>query len=98
MEQSIINEACNIDECFDFTDEDWFDEYIEDKFNTYLVDIPKISLDWIEILNYVNEFEMYIQFPVNKTLLYNQYRYAVVNKNREEIMDSIKKFRGSTSF
>jgi len=70
------------------------DAFLEEQYEYNVEDIPDdFDLDWIDVLNYINEAydytESYVDFPLCKIQLYNQFIFSILKVNQEVLFQSI---------
>jgi hypothetical protein len=74
---------------------DNIDAFLETLHHSEIEDIPDdFDLDWIDVLNYINEAydytELYVEFPLCKIQLYNQFIYSILKTNQEVFIEIIQ--------
>jgi hypothetical protein len=70
------------------------DAFLEAVYHDDIEDIPDdFDLDWIDVLNYINEAyeytELYVEFPLCRIQLYNQFIFSILKTNQEVLFQSI---------
>ena len=102
MEEFILRTLSNatskypIDVNLDTQDElnDNIDSFLQTLHHSEIVDIPDdFDLDWVDVINYINEAydftELYVEFPLCKIQLYNQFIYSILKENQEVLFQAI---------
>jgi hypothetical protein len=95
---TLINDASDYDGVPDTSDEEWFETYINYKYNTVFEE-PRdgVEYDWIHMLNVILKYETdlgldvgtLMSYPLDKTKIHTTYIYVVIQNNRDTICSNI---------